>query len=734
MHIQQIAPFNLACKPQILRLQKAGLAIFACVFMLNYADNVQASDKTKEKADKPITTQSKAKVEESIELGEMEVSAATERSQNLVGIANSASQGNVGQEQIKYRPITRPSEILETVPGMISSQHSGEGKASQYYLRGFNLDHGTDFLTQIDGVPVNMQSHSHGQGWMDTNFLIPEMVKSVHYQKGNYYAENGDFSSTGSANIEYFNELEKNTVKFTGGSYDYYRGVGMGSKKLGDGNLLYAVETVHNNGPWNVPNDFMKFNGVLRYSQEQAHSGWNITAMAYKADWQSTDQIPQRAVRDGTLNRFGNIDPSDGGGSRRYSLTGEWHRQSDDSESKVIVYGLYSKLKLFSNFTYFMNNPVQGDQFGQPDERWTTGLKATHTFFHKIGSADSETTLGLQVRNDNINNALTLTQARQQYDTVRKDNVWITNVSPYLENKTHWNDWFRSTVGVRFDGYRFDVNNSNQAGNNGTRNAGMVSPKLGLAFGPWADTEFYLNGGLGFHSNDARGINTQVDPVTGLSTDANGNPISKAVPLARTYGAEVGARTTWIKGLQSTLAVWWLDIDSELLFVGDAGTTEASRPSRRYGVEWANFYSPTDWLTLDADLSFSKARFRGNDPAGNYIPGSVGTVLATGATVHDVWGGFFGGPRLRYFGPRTLIEDGTQRSRPTIMLSGMVGYKFNPTWTVQAEVFNLMNRKDSGIDYYYQSRLPNEPAAGVGDTHFHPVEPISFRLSLSANF
>jgi len=733
MLIQQIIPFNLSCKSQTLCLQKAGLVIAACVLMLNYADNAHAADKTKAKADKPVKTQSKVKEEKSIELTEMEVSA-TQRADDLVGIAGSASQGNVGQEQLKYRPITRPSEILETVPGMISSQHSGEGKASQYYLRGFNLDHGTDFLTQVDGVPVNMASHSHGQGWMDTNFLIPEMVKTVSYQKGNYYAENGDFSSTGAANIQYFNELPNNTVKFTGGSFDYYRGLGMGSRKLGNGNLLFAGETVHNNGPWSVGNDYMKFNGVLRYSEEYAKSGWNVTAMAYKAAWGSTDQIPKRAVLDGTLNRFGTIDPTDGGNSQRYSLTGEWHRHSNDSESKVIVYGLFSKLNLFSNFSYFLNNPVQGDQFGQPDQRYTTGLKATHTFFHKIGSAESETTLGLQVRNDNVKNGLTLTQARQQYDIVRQDNIWITNISPYLENKTRWNDWFRSTVGVRFDGYRFNVNNSNQSNNNGTQTAGMFSPKLGLIFGPWANTELYLNGGLGFHSNDARGINTQVDPVTSLSTDASGNQINKAAPLARTYGAEVGARTTWVEGLQSTLAVWWLDIDSELLFVGDAGTTEASRPSRRYGVEWANFYSPTDWMTFDMDLSMSKSRFRGNDPAGNYIPGSVGTVLATGATVHDVWGGFFGGPRLRFFGPRSLIEDNSVRSSATILLSGMVGYKFNPTWTVQAEAFNLLNRKDSGIDYYYTSRLPNEDAAGVADKHFHPVEPISFRLSISANF
>ncbi len=255
----------------------------------------------------------------------------------------------------------------------------------------------------------------------------------------------------------------------------------------------------------------------------------------------------------------------------------------------------------------------------------------------------------------------------------------------------------------------------------------LVSPKLGIVFGPWAETEFYLNGGLGFHSNDARGVNTRIDPKSREAVD-------HAAPLVRTYGAEVGARTTWVKGLQSTLAIWWLDIDSELLFVGDAGTTEASRPSRRYGVEWANYYSPTDWLTFDADFSFSKSRFRGDDAAGNYIPGSIESVVATGATFHDLYGGFFGGPRLRYFGPRPLIEDNSVRSKSTILLSAMLGYEFNKTWTIQAEMFNLLNRKDSAIDYYYTSRLPGEDATGVNDIHFHPVEPISFRMSATAKF
>ncbi len=672
-----------------------------------------------------------ANEKELVELSDMVVS---QRADSLVGIADSASQGNVGQEQLKYRAVNRPGEILETVPGLIASQHSGEGKANQYYLRGFNLDHGTDFLTQVDGVPVNQVSNAHGQGWTDTNFLIPELIKTLSYQKGNYYAENGDFSSTGAANIQYFNDIPANKIKFTGGSYDYYRGLVTGSSKKGDGNLLYAGEFVNNGGPWTVSNDYQKFNGVLRYSQEIDDSGWSVTAMGYKADWKSTDQIPRRAVNSGLIDRFGNVDPTDGGDSQRYSLTTEWHRQSAVSATKLMAYGLYTDMNLFSNFTYFLNNPVRGDQFTQPDRRWVTGFKASHSLFHKIGTAESESTLGLQVRNDNIHNALQLTQARLTYETVREDNIQVSNISPYAENKTRWNDWLRTSLGVRFDGYRFDVANSNVFANNGNTTDGLVSPKLGIIFGPWADTEYYLNGGLGFHSNDARGVNIRVDPATGKPVDVSGNPIKPAAPLARTYGAEVGLRTSLFKGLQSTLSLWWLDIDSELLFVGDAGTTEASRPSRRYGVEWANYYSPTDWLTFDADFSYSKARFRGTAPEGNYIPGSIETVVASGATFHDVYGGFFGGPRLRYFGPRSLIGDNSVRSNPTVMLSAMLGYEFNKNWSLQAEMFNLLNRKDSAIDYYYTSRLPGEPAAGVSDIQFHPIEPISFRMGLTASF
>ena len=666
------------------------------------------------------------------------------RSNSQVGIADSASVGTIGQEQIKLRPIIRPGEILETVPGLIVSQHSGEGKANQYYLRGFNLDHGTDFATSIEGVPVNLVTHAHGQGWTDTGFLIPELVRTVSYQKGVYFAENGDLSSAGAANIEYFGTLPASLAKFEGGSFHYYRGLFASSLKAGEGRFLYALEGNYNDGPWKRGDAYRKGNGVLRYNQEQDDTGWSVTFMGYKAKWNATDQIAQRAVNSGVINRFEAIDPTDGGNSQRYSLTAEWHRQSEASATKVMAYGYYYDLDLFSNFTYFLNDLVRGDQFEQPDQRWVSGLKASHTMFHAIGQAESESTLGLQFRNDNIHNGLFLTEARQRYTTVRADTVWQSSVSPYAENKTRWSDWFRSTVGVRLDVFRFDVA-SDRPANSGVVNAPIVSPKAGLVFGPWAETEFYLNGGLGFHSNDGRGVNTRVDPATGLPTDANGNPVQAAKPLVRSYGAEAGARTTWVEGLQSTLAFWWLDIDSELVFSGDAGTTQASGPSRRYGLEFANYYSPTKWLIFDGDFSFSKSRFREDVidagtglPIGRHIPGSVESVIAAGATVHDLHG-FFGGLRLRYFGPRALIEDNSVRSRETVLLTANVGYEFNKTWTIQAEVFNLLNRKDSAIDYYYESRLRREvlgpgSSGGYNDIHFHPVEPVSFRIAVTAKF
>jgi len=668
------------------------------------------------------------------------------RADSLLGIAGAASQGTVGREELEYRTLSRPGEVLETVPGVIATQHSGAGKANQYFLRGFNLDHGTDFATSINGVPVNLPTHAHGQGYSDLNFMIPELIERVDFRKGVYYADLGDFSSAGAADIRYVDFLPLSIAQVEGGSFGYERGLFASSQRVGSGNILYAVELFHNDGPWTNPDDYKKINGVLGYSRGTAESGCSITSMSYVGDWNATDQIARRALQ--KIHGFGlfdSLDSSDGGNSQRHSLSAEWHRADADSSTKVLFYGFYYDLDLFSNFTYFLDSP-RGDQMEQQDKRWVGGTKASQTWYGQIFSHDMENTVGLQIRSDSIKNGLFQTVDRHRTDkvdyngktisgTTRADDVWEESLSPYVENKVQWADKFRTVFGLRTDYYHFDVN-SDLPVNSGTRDAALVSPKGSLIFGPWAKTEFYLSGGLGFHSNDARGVTQHVDPKMG-------NPVKPATSLVRTRGAEIGVRTTAVKGLQSTLALWLLDMDSELVFSGDAGSTEPSAPSRRYGVEWANYYTPTKWLSLDGDFSFSHAEFRqtvvGDGVQGRYIPGAVDSVIATGIAFHQPGErGLFSDLRLRFFGPRPLVEDNSVRSGATSLLSAKVGYNFSKNWTLSVEGFNLLNNRDHNIDYYYPSRLNNEAAGpnngGYKDIHFKSVEPIAVRAALTFRF
>ena len=307
----------------------------------------------------------------------------------------------------------------------------------------------------------------------------------------------------------------------------------------------------------------------------------------------------------------------------------------------------------------------------------------------------------------------------------RQDHIVESSLALYGENATRWAPWLRSVAGLRADAYRFKVNSDN-AVNSGTAREAIVNPKLSLVAGPWASTEFYVNAGGGFHSNDARGTTIRVDPKTGDAAD-------RVTPLVRSRGAELGVRGNWLPGLQTSLAIYRLDLASELLFVGDAGTTEASRPSRRVGFELANYYKLGNWLTVDADVAFARARFRDADPTGNRIPGAVEGVASLAIAVDNL-GPWFGAAQLRYFGPRPLLEDNSVRSSSTIVFNARLGYRVSPKMRVELEGFNLANRRASAIDYYYTSRLPGEAVAGVDAIHFHPVESRSFRLTLAMNF
>ena len=650
--------------------------------------------------------------------------------ENLVGIASAGSEGAITAAQLAVRPVNRATEVLETVPGMIISQHSGEGKANQYYLRGFNLDHGFDFSQTIAGLPVNMPTHAHAQGYADANFLIPELVSGVQYRKGPYYAENGDFSSAGSANINYFNVLDRPIATVTGGSFGYGRFLGAMSPRLGPGHLLAAFEWERDNGPWVSPNNKDKFNGVLRFSQGDQRNGLSLTYMGFRNHWHSTDQIPQRAVDSGLIDRFGFIEETDGGETYRHAGILDWQRSGGNESTRLTAYAQRYGVQLFHNFTYFLDDPENGDQFEQFENRWTTGAKLTHRRLMRIGGKVTENAVGVDIRNDSVGGPLGLYHTRQteRIGTLRADDADQTSIGMFADTEIEWNRRLRTTFGVRGDVYRWNVSSDNSL-NSGRDSGGIVSPKVAAAFGPWGGTEFYANWGLGFHSNSGLGIVLQVDPVTG-------DPVTQSPHFARANGGEVGVRSVAIRGLQTTATLWYLNFDSELIYVGDSGSTEEGPASRRMGVEITNYVYPNKWTSMDFDLSFSRARFEDVPPGEDFVPGALNRVISAGFAVNppaEVQSAPFGSIRLRHFGPRPLLEDNSVKSKATSIVNGEIGYQFSSRVRVVAEGFNLFNSKVSDIDYFFESRLQDEPGP-VEDLHFHAAIPRSGRVALRVSF
>jgi hypothetical protein len=650
--------------------------------------------------------------------------------ENLVGVASAGSEGAITAAQLAVRPVNRATEVLETVPGMIISQHSGEGKANQYYLRGFNLDHGFDFAQTIAGIPVNMPTHAHAQGYADSNFLIPELVSGVQFRKGPYYAENGDFSSAGSANINYFNVLDRPIATLTGGSFGYGRFLGAVSPKLGAGNVLAAFEWERDNGPWVSPNNKDKYNGVLRYSQGNTRNGLSLTFMGFSNHWHSTDQIPQRAVDSGQIDRFGFIEESDGGETYRYAGIFDWQRSNPNDSTRLTGYLQRYGVQLFHNFTYFLNDPVNGDQFEQFEERWTSGAKLTHRRLARVGGKSTENAIGVDFRNDSVGGPLGLyaTRATERLSAIRADDVDQQSVGLFGETEIEWSRFVRTTFGVRGDVYHWNVRSDNPL-NSGEKTSGIVSPKVSAAFGPWRSTEFYANWGLGFHSNSGLGVVLNVDPLTG-------DPVDRSPSFARAQGGEFGIRSVAVRGLQTTVTGWYLNFDSELVYVGDSGSTEAGPASRRMGVEITNYIYPNRWTSMDVDVSFSRARYHDVPEGENFVPGALNRVVSAGIAVNPPAGirsGPFGGVRLRHFGPRPLIEDNSIESKSTSIVNGEIGYQFSDRVRLQLEGFNLFDAEVSDIDYFFESRLRDEPEP-VEDLHFHAAIPRSARVALKVSF
>ncbi|MDR3468487.1 MAG: TonB-dependent receptor [Xanthobacteraceae bacterium] len=674
-----------------------------------------------------------------------------------------ASQVTVTGDELNARPVTRPGEILEAAPGLIVTQHSGEGKANQYFLRGYNLDHGTDMAIWVDDVPINMRTHAHGQGYSDLNWLMPETINSLDVRKGPYFADEGDFGSAGNLHIGLIDGVPKGIAQVTAGGFGYRRLFGMDSFKAGDGTLLIAGEAGTYSGPWVNPDDMRKVNGLMRYTQGTALDGVSITGMAYSNTWNSTDQVPQRALTSGQLGLYGAEDPTDGGNTSRFALSARAAATDDAGSWKANAFVVRSVLDLYNNFTYFLTDPTLGDQFHQHDDRIVTGANASRTLNGDLAGRPMQTTFGIQTRYDDINLSLTDTYQRSFLANVRSDRVGEGSVGVYAQNTVRWTGWLNTTVGWRGDYYAARVDSLFDAANSGRASAAIGSPKFSMVVGPFDKTELFFGAGMGMHSNDARGVTITEEP-TDPAAKLSASPL-----LVRTKGAEVGVRTKVVPGLESSVSLFVLRQASEIVFNGDAGDTSASLPSQRYGVEWTNRYRPLSWLDLDADLALTHARFIGYDGAqaalyaslagypqaqfgnapGNYIPNAPATVASAGITIGEKTG-WFGALRWRYLASSPLTEDNAFRSPPTSIFNGRAGYRFDDGWRIQLDVLNLLDTRANQITYAYGSLIKTDslyglcypvqtaPAAvcqnGVMDSVLHPVEPFTVRLTLAGSF
>jgi hypothetical protein len=565
-----------------------------------------------------------------------------------------------------------------------------------------------------------MRTHGHGQGYADVNFIIPELVETIAFNKGPFFAGVGDFSAAGATDIRFVTQLAQNFLTVSVGEDDFYRAVAGVTTPAGAGAWTVAAEYSVYDGPFDLPENFQRTNAFLRYHDHTEARTLTFTALAYDAEWDSTDQIPLRAVQNLGLSRFGAIDPTDNGSSSRYGLTFQGAWRSGDAETRASAFATKYDLELFSNFTYFLDDPVDGDQFQQFDDRWVVGGTVEREWKGSRHEHPTRTTVGLQWRSDFIDEvALRHAVGGVPDTTTRSDQVDEHSLGLYVEHETRWSESFRIVAGLRGDFYTFDVD-SDLPANSGSEDDFIVSPKLSAIWSAAKNTELYLSAGTGFHSNDARGTTITIDPATG-------DPAEAVDPLVRSKGLEIGMRTSAVKGLVSSVAVFGLEVDSELLFVGDAGNTEASGQTRRIGVEFANFYQPLGWLAFDVDLAFTDGHFTDEPSDADHIPGAIDTTISAGVVLGKPEG-WFGSFRARYFGPRDLVEDGSVKGSSSFLCNGRLGYR-HAGWEISVDVLNIFDRQDNDIEYYYESRLSGEPPEGVADIHFHPVEPRTVRVS-----
>jgi outer membrane receptor protein involved in Fe transport len=644
--------------------------------------------------------------------------------------AAAASRVHTGYHELQLRPKARPGDVFETVPGLFAVQHSGGGKANQWFLRGFDADHGTDVALFVDGVPINFVSHGHGQGYSDIHFLIPELAVSIDGYKGPYYARFGDFATAGAVEVRLAESLPESSAQYSIGQYGVMRGLVMASPKLAeDWRLLLAADLYRDDGPFVNPEKLKRFNVFARTTHDlDSNSKVSLTWMSYGSRWNGSGQIPARAVcgegengaappedfDEPCIDHFGYVDPSEGGATQRHQASVAYSTRTRDSELKALLYAIGYRFSLYSNFTFFADDPLSGDEIEQADDRTVIGADFSLKRRHRLGPLELGTTFGLQVRSDAIDNALYHDVSRERLDSRVNAHINESSIGVYVEEEAKVSKALRFVAGLRGD--RFDVNVEDRLEDttaigdrtSGTKGSTRFSPKLMLVVSPIEQLDLFADYGLGFHSNDARGAVR--------STNA-------ATLLTQAQGYELGARERPHKDLELFGAVFLLDLDSELVWSGDAGTTEASAASRRYGVELGARYRISNWLFADIDATFTRARFRENAGNGNAVALAPTRTLTAGVEATQTFDRYkpFAALRLKSIADRPAIEDKSLTAEGFTIVNAEAGVRW---WDLElrADVQNLFDAKWREVNFANESRLSyeSEPVNGI---HYSPGWP-----------
>ncbi|HTB75419.1 MAG TPA: TonB-dependent receptor [Polyangiaceae bacterium] len=626
---------------------------------------------------------------------------------------SAASSLAVRDRDFSLRPVDSVQDILRVTPGLVMVQHSGGGKANQYFLRGFDADHGTDIALSVDGIPINMVSHAHGQGYSDTNFIIPEAIERVEITKGPYFANQGDFATAGAVNLVTRDEFEHSSLGFGAGDSPghgepSYRGLLVASPKFESTKAFFAAEIGRQNGPFDNPEGWDRYKLFSKVTLALTPtSSFTLGESSYSGNWNGSGQIPERAVDEGLVSRFGSLDPYEGGNTARHQLFVSYKlRPTESSELQALAYlGAY-RFDLFSNFTLYLEDPVNGDEIQQIDRRTFYGGKASYRIVHELGGVKFDTTMGADVRGDDIHEELWHTAERVEIEQIRGNDVHETMLGAYVNEEVTPFKSLRLDAGGRADMLSFAVDNTLVTTDptnprSGIGDAHQFSPKASAVLTPVdrkdAQLDVYANWGNGFHSNDVRGVFTT----------------PSVTPLTRAIGEEIGGRTRLFERWDFAATGWLLDLDNETTWDGDNGTTAVSPATRRYGVELETRYEFTPWLAADANVTFTHSQFSTDHENGNGLALAPKQTWDGGLSArHPLGPGVArAGVRVYGIGDRPASDDGVIVAPGFTQVDLHLGYRTR-RFDLALDISNLLDGSFRSAQFDTVSRLRTDPAIG----------------------